>query len=165
MRKPLLAATAVAASAALTFGMPMAAEARTAKELKLCWNSPAGATKQFPLRLVADGPASRSANLAPGTCKAFHVPRGEYKVVFPYNNQPLIDYAQADSFNYDEICGAAPQGTEWDTARLLFTVKRGKSVTYDTQEANYPGYITTTVQKRHLTRVTVKLQCIAQELA
>ena len=82
MRKSLYSAAVLAASTALVAGVTaVPAEARTFREMKVCWTAPDGSSG-YPIKVVLDGPTSRQQNLASGVCKTWNVKPGAYKVIW-----------------------------------------------------------------------------------
>ena len=89
MRKSMITAVAIGASTALVGGMALStAEARTKKELNICWASDDPAPKVF-LPAVADGPSYRASDLSAGNCKAWDVRPG-YLQVHRQGRQRLV---------------------------------------------------------------------------
>jgi hypothetical protein len=163
-KRPLVAAAIAVASVAVTLGAPTVAQANTSKEVKVCWTSPTGSN--YPIKVVLDGPTSRSKMLASGECKAWSVKPGEYKVVWT----EVDDYYRAIyNSNYDTyddyktavaaICGTLPAA--FDGVRNVdatAAVKRFKNA-YVTSEVGNDGTIRTTVQNNRQTKINFRMHC------
>ena len=166
MRKPLYAAT-VAVAAVLAGGVAaVPAQADTPKEMKVCWTSPAGTN--YGIKVVLDGPTSRSKWLASGECKSWSVRPGAYKVIWA-NLDDLYERARPfwnSGEEYDayraavgSICGPPPADSFFvaslDPKAL---VKRFKN-TYVTRELNNSGVVQTNVQRNRLTKINFRMHC------
>lgn len=166
MRKSMRTAMVLGTSVALVGGFAFgSAEARTAKDMRVCWTSPTGTN--YPIKVVLDGPTSRSKTLVSGECKSWNVKGGEYKVIWAnldqmydtFQNAPTPPQAEAAA---NVLCGAPPVDG-WDSIRGKAYVKRFKSG-YTTQEVNNvfednATGIRTTVQNNRQTKVNFRLQC------
>jgi len=127
MRKAARSALILGVSAALIAPVTMeTAEARSKKELNLCWTS-RPLISGLNLNITADGPSFRQRNFKSGECKAYDVRPGQYKMVV----KNLDDVAQAlgDSganqiTDGTEVCGALPAGMDFWERRLVAKVRR-----------------------------------------
>lgn len=147
MRKRAYSAAAVASSVALlTFGAPTASQAYTQKELNLCWSN-ASQTPSQDLEVVADGPSYKTFSLDTGSCMAWDVKPGQYKITL----EDVDEFMQG--FNASCPGPGSPS--------LKITVKR-----QNTGYKAYPlaallnGSITTNVKKDRRTTVSAYLRCV-----
>lgn len=164
MRKPLYAAT-VAVAALLSGGIAAApAQAQTGKEMKVCWASPPGTN--YGIKVVLDGPSSRSKWLANGDCKSWNVRPGEYKVVWANSDELVRRVYNNNTFNSDEyraavasVCGPIPENVYANVNPMAY-VKRFKHdyVTY-AYDGGSTGVVRTTVQKDRQTKVNFRMGC------
>lgn len=174
MRKSLYTAAVLAASTALLAGVTaVPAEARTGKEIKLCWLAPSNDPSNI-LKVVLDGPTSRSKPLANGECKSWKVKPGQYKVsvpgfealfdkFYPSNNDGSEDFFAARDAARAAICGTPPVGESWDYMDTSAYVKRFKNDYYVSyNDANYEHYFTTTVQKKRQTKINFRVHCYVE---
>ena len=98
MRTRAISTAAVAASLTLLTGLvATSAEARTTRELKACWQAPTGNT--LPLTITVSGRQYGQRTLANGTCKAWDVPTGNYRLA-------------ANASGLRTLFDASPQGRE-----------------------------------------------------
>lgn len=145
MRK-LVASGAVVAASAMVFSMVSigSADARTKKELNICW---ASADSSVALPVVADGPSYRTTRLAPGACKAWDVRPGAYK----------ITVRDANAF-LGEVASACDPG---DSPSLTIRVKRAGQEYRDYSIATFVnGNIVTNVKKDRRTTIAAHLRCL-----
>ena len=165
MRKPFYAATVVAA-AMLGGGVAAApAQAYTDKEFKVCWTSPPGTN--YGIKVVLDGPSSRSKWLANGDCKSWNVRPGEYKVVWANSDELFRKvYPYNTAYSYEQyvaavrsICGAIPEN-HYANINPTAYVKRFKNdyVTY-AYDGGSSGVVRTTVQKDRQTKINFRMRC------
>ena len=166
MRKPIYAATVVAA-AILGGGIAAApAQAETGKEMKVCWTSPAGTN--YGIKVVLDGPSSRSKWLANGDCKSWNVRPGEYKVIWANSDELFrsVYYYYNDYSSYEEyvsrveaVCGPMPENHYANISPMAYVKRfRNDYVTYAYDGGN-TGVVRTTVQKDRLTKVNFRMRC------
>ena len=127
--------------------VPAPAEARTAKELNVCWvnKAPGGV---LDLEIVVDGPSYKTFSLDNGACVAWDVLPGQYKITVEDVDQ-LRDAMNAS-------CPDKKQD-----AQLKFTIKRQQEL-YRTnfRELRNNGGFTTNVRKDRRTSVTAILTCV-----
>jgi hypothetical protein len=167
MRKPLYAVT-VAVAAVLAGGIAaVPAQANTAKELKVCWASPPGTN--YGIKVVLDGPSSRSKWLANGDCKAWNVKPGEYKVIWANADEIVRRVYTQTATTLDEriartkaVCGPTPASfdSDYDYVSLLpsANVKRFQNE-YFTYEVGNSGGLQTNVQGDRLTKINFRMKC------
>jgi hypothetical protein len=143
------ALAAITASIALLLGVAPAADARTAKELNICWvnKAPDGV---LDLEIVVDGPSYKTWSLDNGDCAAWDVRPGQYK----------ITVEDVDQFR------AAMKASCPDKKKvpsLKFTIKRQQEL-YRTnfRELRNNGGFTTNVRKDRRTSVTAILTCVTE---
>ena len=75
MRRSIISVVAVAGSLTLAAGgLAASSEAKTAKELNICWNNQSQ-NGALDLEVVADGPSYKTASLDNGDCMAWDVRR------------------------------------------------------------------------------------------
>ena len=146
MNSSLVPIVVVASVALLGLGVPTAAEARTAKELNICWvnKAPGGV---LDLEVVVDGPSYKTASLDTGDCIAWDVRPGEYKITVEDVDE-LRDAVDATT---------CPKKTD---PQLKFTIKRQQEL-YKTnfRELRTNGGFTTNVRKDRRTTITGILTC------
>lgn len=147
MRRGACAASAVVASVALLGPGITPAEARTAKELNICWvnEAPGGV---LDLEVVADGPSYRTASLDDGDCLAWDVRPGQYKIT-------VEDVGELR----DAMNASCPKKKE--QPELTFTIKRQQDLYKSNfRELRTNGGLTTNVRKDRRTTVTAILTCV-----
>jgi hypothetical protein len=140
------AVIAVAASLLSIVAAP-SAQARTPKELNVCWVNKAPGGVQ-DLEIVADGPSYRTASLDNGDCLAWDVRPGQYKITV----EDIGEYIRAARAS----CGKKRPS-------LTITVKRQQ----ESYRVSGPvvfrnGGLTTEVRKDRRTSVTAMLTCVAR---
>jgi len=144
MRRTAYSAAAIlGAVALLTVGTPTASQAFTKKELSLCYINTTLDTS-FDWEWVADGPSFKKVSLDAGTCMAFDVQPGRYKIT-------------VESFDRD-VQSNCPRGKQLGGALI---VKRGGD-TYDASTTGFfrNGEVFTDVKKNRRTSVTLKAECL-----
>ncbi len=125
----------------------MPAQARTAKELNVCWVNRAPGS-WLDLEIVADGPSFRTASLDAGDCIAWDVQPGQYKLTVEDVEEFRAAMAAA--------CGRAR------TPSLALNVKRQQDLyKAGLREIRHGGLITH-VRKDRRTTVTAILSCRAR---
>ena len=131
-------------AALLTFGWPTAAQARTQKELNLCWVNKA-VRDGLDLEVVADGPSFKTASLDDGDCIAWDVQPGQYKITV----EDVDEFRSA----MQAACGRGR------TPSLGLTVKRQQDRYKSGLREIRNGGLITNVRKDRRTTVTVALSC------
>ena len=145
MRRSLNAALAGATAAAfLVVGTPTAAEARTERELNVCWVNDAPG-EWLDLEIVADGPSFKTASLDDGDCLAWNVRPGQYK----------LTVEDVEEFR-DAMSAACGKG---QTPELKITVKRQQDLYKARFRDIRNGGLITHVRKDRRTTVTAVLHC------
>jgi hypothetical protein len=151
MRKSVVTAVAIGASAALVGGMTLStAEARTKKELNICWASDDPAPT-VALPAVADGPSYRATDLTAGNCKAWDVRPGNYKFTVRNANAWLTEISTACN-------GLAGRETEELTIRVKRAGQEYRDYSFNTF---LHGDIVTNVKKDRRTTIAAHLRCVA----
>jgi hypothetical protein len=140
------AVIAVAASLLSVVAAP-SAQARTPKELNVCWVNKAPGGVQ-DLEIVADGPSYRTASLDNGDCLAWDVRPGQYKITV----EDIGEYIRAARAS----CGKMRPA-------LTSTVTRPPGSYRVSGPVGFRhGGLTTEVRKDRRTSVTAMLTCVAR---
>ncbi len=146
-----LSTAAVATSLTLLAGIgATSADALTARELSACWKAPTGNT--LPLTITVSGPQFGQRTLANGTCKAWDVPTGTYKLTA--NASALRTLFNGSPQGREALCGKS----SFHNFRVYAIVTRlGTTRTVLLGESG--GSFTVGVRKGRLTKATFRVQC------
>jgi hypothetical protein len=151
MRLRALPTAAVAASLTLLAGLTAtSADARTTRELKVCWQAPTGNT--LPLTIEVSGRQHGERALANGTCKAWDVPSGSYTLTAKASAIRTIFNASPQG--RDTVCGKS----SFHNFRVVAAVtQRGTTRTVRLGESG--GSFGVQVRAGHLTKANFRLEC------
>ncbi len=131
-------------AALLIVAVPTVAEARTQKELNVCWVNQAPG-EWLDLEIVADGPSFKTASLDHGDCMAWDVRPGQYKLTV----EDVEEFRAA----MQAACGRGR------TPALKITIKRQQDLYKAGLRDIRNGGLITHVRKDRRTTVAAVLTC------
>ena len=153
IRTPKVAAVA-AATALIAVMAPSAAEAKTSKELNICWTGQ-GPTTAFTPRVIIEGQRKTLATTLPsGTCKSFDLRPGEYH--FFWDNQDDFFDPTSTEAEREAVCGPLTGGATFWSVGTQSKIRRA-GVTYRQESSQGIAYF----KKDRRTSISFSVKCRA----
>ena len=151
MRSRAFSTAAVATSVVMLAGLTVtSADATTRRELKACWLAPT--LSPLPLTVTVRGPQFGQRTLDNGTCKAWDVPSGTYRLTA--NATAIRTTFNASPQGRATVCGKS----SYKNFRVFAVVTRGtRTSTVLLSESG--GTVSVGVKQGRLTKVNFRLRC------